>query len=551
MNRRAVSGTVLILVLIGMLTLAFNIQQVEASGIIFIRADGSVEPSTAPISTVDNVTYIFTGDIYDEVVVERSNITIDGNGYTLQGSGSGNGFYCSGINNVTTKNTNIKNFRGGILLVSSSNNSIAGNNVANNEQGIWLVSSSNNSIAGNNATNSWYGILLDSSSNNSIVGNNLTANNELGIGLGIWLYYSSNNSISGNNVANNNIGIELYSSSNNSIVGNNITANSYNGIGLYHSSNNNISGNNATNNGNGINISGIPSSPSNNNISGNNVTANNGSGINLYSSSNDSIAGNNVANNVFGISLYSSSSNESISGNTVANNMHGIGLYSSSNNSIVGNNITANSYKGIGLYYSSSNNSISGNNVANNNIGIELLSSSNNSIYHNNFINNLQQVRDYSWDFPSETPSINTWDGSYPSGGNYWSDYEERYPYAEELDDSGIWDTPYDIDEDNQDNYPLMEPWTPTPPIPTTIDELRTETEDLGFEGEIDNKGIVKSLLAKLNVAQNLVENGKINQAKNILNAFISEVQAQSGKHITPQAADILIESAEYILSHL
>ena len=551
MNRRAVSGTMLILVLTGMLTLAFNIQQVEASGTIFIRADGSVEPSTAPISTVDNVTYIFTGNIYDEVVVERSNITIDGNGYMLQGSGSGCGFYCFGINNVTTKNTNIKNFRGGILLVSSSNNSIAGNNVANNEQGIWLYSSSNNSIAGNNATNNWYGILLDSSSNNSISGNNITANNELGIGLGIWLYYSSsNNSISGNNVANNNIGIELHSSSNNSIVGNNITANNGNGISLYHSSNNSISGNNAANNGNGIGLIGMPSSPSNNSIVGNNAT-NNGSGINLYSSSNDSVAGNNVANNGFGISLYSSS-NESISGNTVANNMHGIGLYlSSSNNSIVGNNITANSYKGIGLYYSSSNNSISGNNVANNNIGIELHSSSNNSIYHNNFINNLRQVRDYAWDFPSETPSINTWDGSYPSGGNYWSDYEERYPDAEELDGSGIWDTPYVIDEDNQDNYPLMEPWTPTPPIPTTIDELRTETEDLGFEREIDNKGIVKSLLAKLNVAQKLVENGKIDQAKKILNAFINEVQAQSGKHITPQAADILIESAKYILSHL
>jgi parallel beta-helix repeat protein len=503
-NRRAVSGTMLILALIGMLTLAFNIQRVEASGTIFIRADGSFEPSTAPISTIDNVTYTFTDNIYDEVVVERSNITIDGNGTTLQGSGSGNGFYCSGINNVTIKNTNIKNFS--------------------------------------------YGILLDSSSNNSIVGNNITANNELGI----WLYSSSNNSIVGNNLTANNMhGIELHSSSNNSIAGNSLTANNGNGISLYHSSNNNIAGNNATNNNNGIGIIGIPSSPSNNDIAGNNATANNGSGINLYSSSNDSIAGNNVANNVFGISLYSSS-NESISGNTVANNMHGIGLYlSSSNNSIVGNNITANSYKGIGLYYSSSNNSVVGNTVANNNIGIELHSSSNNSIYHNNFINNLQQVRDYTWDFPSETPSINTWDDGYPSGGSYWSDYEDRYPGAIELDGSGIWDTPYVIDEDNQDNYPLMEPWTPTTPIPTTIDELRTETEDLGLEGEIDNKGIVKSLLAKLNVAQKLIENGKINQAKNILNAFINEVQAQSGKHITREAADILIESAEYILSHL
>lgn len=49
----------------------------------------------------------------------------------------------------------------------------------------------------------------------------------------------------------------------------------------------------------------------------------------------------------------------------------------------------------------------------------------------------------------------------YPSGGNYWSDYEARFPDADELDDSGIRDTLYVIDEDNQDNYPLIDPWSP------------------------------------------------------------------------------------------
>jgi nitrous oxidase accessory protein NosD len=39
--------------------------------------------------------------------------------------------------------------------------------------------------------------------------------------------------------------------------------------------------------------------------------------------------------------------------------------------------------------------------------------------------------------------------------GNYWSDYEEKYPDAEEIDTTGIWDTPYRIGRDN-DNYPLM-----------------------------------------------------------------------------------------------
>jgi len=51
----------LTLLLIGMLTLAFNIRPVEASGTIYIRGDGSVDSSTANITSVDNVTYTLTG----------------------------------------------------------------------------------------------------------------------------------------------------------------------------------------------------------------------------------------------------------------------------------------------------------------------------------------------------------------------------------------------------------------------------------------------------------------------------------------------------------
>jgi len=58
----------------------------------------------------------------------------------------------------------------------------------------------------------------------------------------------------------------------------------------------------------------------------------------------------------------------------------------------------------------------------------------------------------------------------------HWSDYEERYPNATELDDSSIWDTPYVIDENNQDNYPLMNHW---------INKLG----DLNFDGFVNYKG--------------------------------------------------------------
>lgn len=68
MRGNAVCGITLTLLTVSMLTLAFNIQPVEASGTIYIRPDGSIEPSTAPISTVDNITYIFTDDIYARAI---------------------------------------------------------------------------------------------------------------------------------------------------------------------------------------------------------------------------------------------------------------------------------------------------------------------------------------------------------------------------------------------------------------------------------------------------------------------------------------------------
>jgi len=92
-----------------------------------------------------------------------------------------------------------------------------------------------------------------------------------------------------------------------------------------------------------------------------------------------------------------------------------------------------------------------------------------------------------------------------------------------------------------------MEPWTP---LPRTIGELKTEIEELGSGGEIDNQGIVKSLIAKLNVAQKLLDKGKIDEAKTILaDDFIPQVQNLTGIHITEESANILIKSAEYILS--
>lgn len=54
--------------------------------------------------------------------------------------------------------------------------------------------------------------------------------------------------------------------------------------------------------------------------------------------------------------------------------------------------------------------------------------------------------------------TTNRWDNGYPSGGNHWSDYT-----GADINGDGIGDTPYIVDANNTDHYPLMTPypWEP------------------------------------------------------------------------------------------
>ena len=580
--KKAVSGIVLMLLLTSALSSAFFIQPVESdyvwSETIYIRADGSVEPLGAPITTADNMTYTLTDNIGGSVpetgtaiIIQRNNIILDGAGYTLQDLGTGfqtKGIILSGRTNVTIKSIRIKNFSAGIQVLSNSNNnSIFENTITNcSWGGIYLGSSSGNSINGNNVTDNFTGIALGDSPNNSIgentvancshygidlylspgssvSGNNMTANGVRALrlasssncsvngnimaatsnGYGIEVTGSSNCSISGNTItANKMAGINLGGSSNNSISSNTITANSGAGVSLGNNNNNNsISGNTITaNSGAGVSLGG---SSNKNSISGNNIAANIQEGITLYGACNNSLIGNNVANNNYGVRLESLSNYNSISENTItansktgielwigpsgnnissntitANNERGIYLVQSQNNSLSGNTIANNSY-GVELWWSPDN-SITGNDItANSEAGIKLSYSSNNVVYHNNFIGNAQQAQ-------IPTPGYaSIWDDGYPSGGNYWSDYagidEKSGPSQDEPGSDEIGDTPYIIDPDNRDRYPLMAPYgtiayrltiattsggttTPSPGTYTYVNGTEVEvtaTSDTGF----------------------------------------------------------------------
>jgi hypothetical protein len=81
----------------------------------------------------------------------------------------------------------------------------------------------------------------------------------------------------------------------------------------------------------------------------------------------------------------------------------------------------------------------------------------------------------------------NVWDDGYPPGGNYWSDYTgvdvKSGPNQDQPSSDGIGDTPYIIDEYNQDNYPLMKPWSPTPVVNATVD-INPDTLNLRANGK-------------------------------------------------------------------
>jgi parallel beta-helix repeat protein len=493
------SGIMLILLLVSWLGLVFNIQPAKAwAGTVTIRGDGSIDPQGAPMKTYDNVTYTLTDNITSSahgIVVERDNIIVDGSGYTLQGTGiSGSGLEVSGVSNVTIKNMEIKLFYYGVSLDYSSGNIVSGSNITNNEYGIHLSYSSNNSISGNHiTTNNREGIGLYTSSNNSISGNNIT-NNECGV---YMTDSASNNTVSGNNITNNNYeGIGLYSSSTNNTVSENMftnnglfvwysfqnvvednlvngkllvylenasgcvvsdagqvvlvncdnivvdsldLSNTTYGAELWQTSNTKITNNHITNNWMGIYLE----YSSYNTVSRNNIANNWGLGINLFSSCNYNIvSGNNITNNDYGIGVVSSSYYNTVSGNNIINNWE-VGVTSDSGNSISGNNI-ANNWIGISLW--GGGNTIFGNNITNNECGIQLNHANSNRFFHNNFNDNAQQV--------SSSALTNVWDDGYPSGGNYWSDYG-----GTDSDGDGFGDSPYVIDVDNQDNFPLMCPY--------------------------------------------------------------------------------------------
>ena len=361
-------------------------------------------------------------------------------------------------------------------------NDIFRNSFYGNDRGIYLIDSVPNNITENIITASPDGvgiyvydcihvtwgplggdrIMINSYDNLHAIGNTITYNK-----WGIFLVGSSHNFISENTIVDNNYGIYLcrkkfvslsgeiiyFGSKDNTIIDNNIT-NCTLGIWYGPMSDDNFIINNIINGKNntdqiqrGIRIKGSE----NNIITKNTIVDNNGPGILLRLSESTTIAGNTIANS----------------------NLSGIKLRESSNNNIFMNTITNN------IQY-----------------GVELINTSNdNIIYHNNFIfNNQNYTQAYD-------DSNNIWNESYPSGGNYWSDFDEPDEGAYDNNSDGIVDSPYNISGgNNQDFLPLMNlfyyenrpPYQPSSPSPEDgANDVDVETDLSWTGGDPDSYDIV------------------------------------------------------------
>ena len=363
--------------------------------------------------------------------MEKNDIVVDGASYTLQGIGNGTGIYLRKRTNVTIQNIAIKNFTNGIYL-----------------KGSFTQKAINNKILGNIVTDNTVGILLDSSRYNVLRNNRMSNNTYNFKALGDELAVEASDFINDVDTSNTVDGKPIYYLVNQSNVV--ISPSTFPDLGflvLVECTNMAVQNLELVNKGQGL----ILAYTTNSLVIRNKIAHNSYWGIVIADSHNNSIIENYIIDNVVGIELNDNSGNNIISGNNITNHALGVGLNPASNNTIFANSIT-NSVSGISLM-GSPNNSIIENTIMSNEKGIDFFSSSNNSIYYNSFINNTKEVYDQIWIQPwyPQLLSVNTWDNG--TTGNHWSDYN-----GTDNNGDGIGDTPYVIDQNNQDNYPLMAP---------------------------------------------------------------------------------------------
>ena len=302
---------------------SYSVTDAEPTGPVYIKSDGSIDPPTAPIMNLNNKTYTLSADMNDSIIIQRSDISMDGAGFSIHGPGVfvnyTTGILLQNVTNVTVKNFHLEAFLFGIRVDSSSNMTFVGNNVTNNGDGFHLT----------NVNNSKF------------VQNVMIRNQNVTLFYGIVAYNSCSNLFLQNTIAGNgNSGLRTSFTSNDTIIRNNITGTHEFGLRLESAFNDTISGNIIR----GCHT-GIWAYPSGRNmISNNTIVSNDDAGVRLeYAETmNNQIHNNILRNNTNGILLRQSSDFNSITANSISDNTVGIEISETANNTIYHNNFLSN-----------------------------------------------------------------------------------------------------------------------------------------------------------------------------------------------------------------
>jgi len=185
------------------------------------------------------------------------------------------------------------------------------------------------------------------------------------------------------------------------------------------------------------------------------------------------VMGDAVSNEIFGNLITGSStgllvrgSNNLVFNNTITGCDRGISVFGELDecyNNIFYFNELSNNTLGIDMMARGDNLVFFANYIANNDCGVAVrrdYSPADGVFYGNSFVDNIVQVNtDLMYVFGDGRKEIAYHAGLFDNGtfGNYWSDYG-----GIDVNGDGIGDSPYVIDENRTDHYPLMDPYTTT-----------------------------------------------------------------------------------------
>lgn len=274
-----------------------------------IHAGSDIQRSIDAASPGDTI--VVGPGVYEKFTVNKR-LNLIGNGATVIASSSD---ACISVeaDMVNISGFTVRNGLYGIRLSKVRGCRITNNTVTGCKQpGIVLLTSSGNTVANNNASyngvvgEGWYGIYLTDSSNDNMIVNNIASNNGA---YGIHLSTScSNNTLRGNTLNGNMYGVYMFTGCSNNIIEENlISGNKANGIDLRFNCNHNV-------------------------IKNNTITDNQVAGISLLDSGENEILSNDIRSNMrFGIQIQGRSDGNTVAGNNITQSPTGVFVESNSN----------------------------------------------------------------------------------------------------------------------------------------------------------------------------------------------------------------------------